>query len=142
MECFMKNKISLVGMLSMTLALGLVFSGCTSMFDALGGQKEVETETSKKLKSTANDLIIARANGMEPNVFKAAFEQKLPGLKMPSSIHFGGGAGNTVDFTYQNKKYRIRFTGRNADAASNPQGQWTHLTSATSCVELQQKAAE
>jgi hypothetical protein len=135
----MKNKISLLGMLALALAFGLVFSGCAMLGNAITGTKEVETETSTKLKSAANDLILAKGDGIVPQSFKAAFEQKFPGLKILSSMEGMGSLDTTIDFTYQDKKYRMGFTGKlPADVTTH----WTHITSATSCKELQKKAVE
>jgi hypothetical protein len=129
-----KSKVFVVGMVA--LVFGLMFGGCAFLSNIISGVSEVETETSKSLMDGANDLILARDDGIVPATFKVAFERQFSGSKIDKSMSAMGPnyQGAYVDISYQDKNYRLTFTG------NGPSGQpWSHITSATQCVELQKK---
>jgi hypothetical protein len=134
----MKNKFSVLGM----LAIVLLFNGCNTVSNLILGEKEVETETSKLLFDGATDLILAKEDGIAPDVFKASFTKKFTGLEINSSGSLSS-MSTTITCTYQDKKFRMQFTGRDKDGLSSAAGgTWTYITSVVSCKELQKKEAQ
>jgi uncharacterized protein YceK len=131
----MKRKLFTIAGVLAALMLVFVFSlsGCTSL---ISGTTAAETEDAKKLKDAANDVILAKDDGIAPAAFKATFERQFSGVTLPAMTAMGPNyQGTTVSFSYQDKNYRLYFTGRGGPP-------WTHLTSAAKCVELQAKPAK
>ena len=124
-------KRKLLGITGIWLAIGFLLSGCQTLSSLILGEKAVETETSKLLLDAANDLILEKDDGIVPSTFKVAFERKFPGVTLPSMSAMGPRyQGSQITFSYEEKKYRMNFTG----VAPSP---WSHITSAISCFELQ-----
>jgi hypothetical protein len=129
-----KRLFGITGVLVVLLSV-MFLAGCvTTMLNAISGQTEVETETSLAIKKAATDALLSKEDGITPNILQAELERQFPGIK------FGGAAflvdfsrEKDTDFTYEDKKYRIRCFG---DASINK------VTRIVSCVELQKKEKE
>jgi hypothetical protein len=144
----MKRKLfGIAGVLA--IVLGIVLGGCGTL-DLIKFSRpvETETETSKMLLDAANDVILAKDDGIAPAAFQVAFERRIQGVKITGS---GGRNGNgsaenlnpnypSVWISYKDKQYRMTFTGRGA-AAKTSSGlytdTWTYITSAKKCVEIE-----
>jgi hypothetical protein len=105
-----KRLFGITGVLVVLLSL-MFLAGCvTTLFDAISGQTGVETETSLAIKKAATDALLSKEDGITPNILQAELERQFPGIKFGSSaflIDFS--REKDTDFTYENKKYRIRY---------------------------------
>jgi hypothetical protein len=133
-----KSKCFVLGMLIVVLTFGLVFGGCISMEIVIDNANRVavESETSKAIYNAALDLVLAKEDGIDRDVFMPALERQFPGLKVTSKFEANVWAANTaLEFTYLDKKYRMRGNIR----AGGTGGAQTIITSVISCVELQER---
>jgi hypothetical protein len=107
----MKNKIAVLGMLAIMLALGLVLGGCISLESlGFGTFENVETETSQEILKAALDLVLSRENGIIASLFDTALAQQFPGAKVTTN---GPATQTLVD--YQDKRYRLELTSEDRD---------------------------
>ncbi|MDR0668635.1 MAG: hypothetical protein LBF95_01015 [Treponema sp.] len=120
------NRFFVLRMLALVLASGLVcgFASC-AVFSSIAGATGVETDTSKMLLNTANDILLANSN-MQVEAFKVAFERQLDGLALAIPMD---AYPSTATITYENRKYVIEFN-------KGPQASGRTWTSARSCVDI------
>jgi hypothetical protein len=110
----MANKKIYNGLLVMVL-LAVITSGlvsCAALNSLNTSTKqavaEKETETSKALLSGANEILVARENGMLRDQFKAALILKFPGLAFDDTVSFASLTNpGVVTFVYEERQYRL-----------------------------------
>jgi hypothetical protein len=129
-----KKLLGITGVLVVLLPL-MFLTGCvTTMLNAISGQTGVETETSLSIKQAATDALLSKEDGITPNILQAELERQFPGIKFGSSaFYIDISRERDTDFTYENKKYRIRYFGDNSISK---------VTRIVSCMELQKKEQE
>jgi hypothetical protein len=111
----------------------MVLAGCRSMIDAVFGETEVETETSLVIKNAATGFVLAKENGIMPQMLQAEFERQFPGIEFDGIVRFDSfSTVREVDtrFQYEGKTYRIKHN--NAEKTGK-------VIRIGSCVELQKK---
>jgi Na+-transporting methylmalonyl-CoA/oxaloacetate decarboxylase gamma subunit len=131
-----KRFLGITGVLVVLLSL-MFLAGCvTTMLNAISRQAEVETETSLSIKKAATDALLSKEDGITPNILQAELERQFPGINFgigSSAFSIDFSREKDTDFTYGDKKYRIRYFG---DSSTNK------VTRIVSCVELQKKEKE
>jgi hypothetical protein len=117
--------------------VALVLAGCGTLFNAIGGETEVETETSQSFKNAAVDLVLTKEEGILPDTFTMAFERKFPGLKFNSEFRNHGFYSTDILFSHEGKNYRMADT-----STAKGDGSIDTITKIDSCVERQKKETQ
>jgi hypothetical protein len=139
---FQAKRLRLLAGIAVCTIMAAIFSislaGCGTLMNLVLGVEKVETETSKQLLSAANDILLARDNGLTAAQFTAAFEKQFPGLAVSKSPFSHNGVMKTAgtSFKYQEKNYEMEFSGTfTGDSGLTLE----RLTTATACWERAKK---
>jgi hypothetical protein len=130
----MANKKNVWGMVVAGLVFGLTLNSCTSLINAASGEQEVETETSKQFKDAAIDLVLSQNGKVLIDTLTALLERQFSGMQL------GGCGGGVFQFTYQEKKYQMKYnlvTEKTTGVKMNE-----YVVGIKSCTELQKKEAK
>ena len=117
----------------LAVVVGLVLSstGCGTLFDILKGNSYQKTATSQMLLEGANDIILTKEDGINPDAFKIIFVRKFSLTDYKLNLTFAS-SGN-MSFTYKGKKYRI-LTVKGTPTAD--ERGMAKILSVAECVEL------
>jgi hypothetical protein len=118
------------------LIIVLALGGCLTFIDLMANETE-KTETSQMLMEAANEMLLARDNGLIPDQFKPAFEKQVPGSVVvqftPDMNPFSGDiSAYKAAITYQEKSYEMELSCTKVSDS-------TRITTAKSCVEKRKK---
>ena len=121
---------------AVVVGLALSSMGCETLKNlfVVGGK---ETEQSKVLLDGANDIVLAKDDGMIPSAFRVAFERKFSGVKFTTFPMDTGNvaysAGMSVLFTYKERKYAMWYSVVSTEVSSRTKLFAHKFTSATGC---------
>jgi uncharacterized protein YceK len=120
----MKNKQVFVGLV-LVLMVGIMMFGCATFAAVNAGVTGVETETSKMLLNTANEILLSRESGWTYDVFQVAYQSKVEGLR----VSMAGLSYTTLSLAYQGRQYTLTLRSR-------PEGSKEFLTAAQRCLDV------
>ncbi|MDR2601537.1 MAG: hypothetical protein LBC53_03675 [Spirochaetaceae bacterium] len=113
-------------------ALALACAGCASVQSALGAMFYAgkETEASRMLLDGANDIILAKEDGVRLDAFRAAFERKFSVSAYSHNVINLSNA--SAAFTYKGAKYKLSLRGIPNSAGTG----FDKITSASGCKDV------